>query len=108
MGVPDPDSPIFPIEAGTFKPAPMNPLPFPSLIVVSSDDPFGTPEFARACARAWGGGIINIGAKGHINAESNLGNWREGLEQKNEIHFWSMQIHSGPGKPLYGLIGTGR
>jgi uncharacterized protein len=78
VGVPNPDSPAFPIEAVTFGPVPMNPLPFPSLIVVSSDDPFGTPEFARACARAWGGGITNIGAKGHINAESKLGSWNEG------------------------------
>jgi len=78
VGMVDPDCPAFPKAAGSFTPVSFRPLPFPSLIVASTDDPYGTPEFARYCARAWGGGIVLIGAKGHINAESGLGTWEEG------------------------------
>jgi predicted alpha/beta hydrolase family esterase len=75
----DPTGPIFPASAVGFAPAPMALLPFPTLIVASSDDPYGGPEFSRACAKAWGSRVEEVGAKGHINSESGLGNWPEGF-----------------------------
>jgi predicted alpha/beta hydrolase family esterase len=82
VGVTDPGGPAFPNTAEGFAPVPLNPLPFPSFIVAGSDDPHGSPAFARLCARSWGGGIVVVGAKGLINAESNaergLGAWEEG------------------------------
>jgi len=53
-------------------------LPFKSLVVASTDDPYMPIEQAEALARRWGSSFVNIGAKGHINAQSNLGNWAEG------------------------------
>ena len=54
-------------------------LPFASLVVASSDDPFGSLAQARQLAAAWGSGFHELGARGHINADSGLGDWDEGL-----------------------------
>jgi predicted alpha/beta hydrolase family esterase len=78
VAVPDPGGPAFPQAAKGFAPVPQKQLPFASFIVASTDDPYADVEFARGCARAWGGGLTVIGAKGHINAESGLGAWAEG------------------------------
>ena len=78
VGIPDTGAAVFPEAALGFAPLPLDPLPFPSLIVASTDDPYGTSEFARQCARAFGGGIVILGARGHINSDSGLGVWDEG------------------------------
>lgn len=77
---PDPESPAFPAAATGFSPLPMRPLPFRSLVVGSTNDPYAAPEFAENCARAWGARFASVGAKGHINAASGLGEWEEGWE----------------------------
>ncbi len=77
---PDPHGPAFPAEASGFDPVPFVPLPFASIVVASSDDPYGGMPFAERCAKAWGSRCIGIGARGHINAESGLGDWPQGLE----------------------------
>lgn len=53
-------------------------LPFPSLLVASRNDPYCTLERAEGLARAWGSRWLDVGARGHINAESGLGDWAEG------------------------------
>lgn len=80
VAVPDPHGPEFPADAHGYDPVPFVPLPFASIIVASSDDPYGGVPFADRCARAWGSRCIGIGARGHINAESGLGDWPQGLE----------------------------
>mgnify|MGYP003444885809 FL=1 len=76
---PNPDSPGFPGEAVGFSPLPVKPLPFPSIVVASSNDPYAGLDFARSSAAAWGSRFVSIGAAGHINAKSGLGEWQEGL-----------------------------
>ena len=78
VAVPDPLGAHFPVEARGFAPLPRTPLPFPSLLVASSDDSFGSMPHAQACAAAWGSRLVNIGAAGHINAASGLGHWPAG------------------------------
>lgn len=75
---PDPAGPGFPAAARGFALVPKRRLPFDTLVVASSDDPYGSLEFNRACARAWGSRLAEVGAKGHINAASGLGYWEEG------------------------------
>lgn len=53
-------------------------LPFPSLVVGSSNDPWMTDSRARHWAGQWGSEFLQAGALGHINAESGLGDWIEG------------------------------
>ena len=80
VSVPDPDGPAFPVEATGFGNLPMQRLPFNSIVVSSCDDPYGTPDHARRCASAWGSRFVEIGAAGHINADSDLGDWPVGWE----------------------------
>jgi len=53
----------------------MNKLPFPSILVASSNDPWLTMECAREFATAWGSQLENAGPAGHINADSGFGPW---------------------------------
>jgi predicted alpha/beta hydrolase family esterase len=81
---PDPDQPDFPDMITGFSPLPLKPLPFPALVVGSTNDPYATPEFTEGCAKGWGARFVSVGAKGHVNASSGLGEWEEGwalLEQ---------------------------
>jgi len=51
---------------------------FPSTVVASSDDPYGSAAHAAALAAAWGSHFVDIGPCGHINADSKLGDWPQG------------------------------
>jgi len=53
-------------------------LPFPSILVGSQNDPYCTAERAQALARDWGARWVDLGAAGHINADSSLGEWPQG------------------------------
>lgn len=79
VALPDPHGPGFPRDARGFDPVPLAPLPFASVVVASTDDPYGGTAFARCCAEAWGSRYEEIGARGHINAESGLGDWPQGM-----------------------------
>ncbi len=69
---------IRPRHLMTFGPYPRDPLPFPSIVVASRNDPFGSFEEADDIAAAWGSQIVDAGQSGHINAESGHGPWPEG------------------------------
>lgn len=69
---------IRPKHLMTFGPYPRDPLPFPSLVVASRNDPFGTYDHADDIANAWGSMIVDAGDSGHINADSGHGPWPEG------------------------------
>ncbi|MBB3084443.1 RBBP9/YdeN family alpha/beta hydrolase [Geodermatophilus sabuli] len=56
-------------------PIPRRPLPFPSILAVSTDDPLGNPVRVRALASAWGSRIHSLGAVGHLNPASGFGDW---------------------------------
>lgn len=77
---PDPDAPAFPAAATGFSPVPRKPLPFPAIVVGGTNDRYATPEFTAECAKAWGARFVSVGAKGHVNAESGVGEWAEGWE----------------------------
>ena len=77
---PDPAAPAFPREATSgFSPLPLQRLRMPTIVVYSTDDPYGSANHARTCASAWGSQLIEAGAKGHLNAGSGLGDWPEGI-----------------------------
>jgi uncharacterized protein len=85
VAVPDPSGPAFPAQAMGFSMLPSGRFAFRSLVVVSVDDPYGSVEHARACAGAWGSKLVEIGARGHINAASGLGDWPEGRRLLEEL-----------------------
>ena len=53
-------------------------LPFAATLVGSSNDPYCTHARAQGLAGDWGARWVDLGAAGHINAESGLGDWPEG------------------------------
>ena len=67
-----------PAEAAAFSPVPEECFRFPSLIVASTNDPYASLAYVEARAGQWGSELVNVGAKGHINSGSNLGDWSEG------------------------------
>ena len=74
----DPDGPNYPAGPRDFGPVPELLLPFPSIVVASSDDIYIDPERARRFALSWGSRFVLLEAAGHINASSGFGPWPEG------------------------------
>lgn len=62
-----------------FAPVPTHPLPFPSILVASRNDPHASFERSARFARAWGSHLVDAGNAGHLNAESALGDWPLGI-----------------------------
>ena len=60
-------------------------LAFPAVLVGSRDDPYCSFERARGLAAHWGARFIDLGPRGHINAESGLGAWPEGRALLNSL-----------------------
>jgi predicted alpha/beta hydrolase family esterase len=72
-------------ELAGFAPTPRRPLPFPSIVVSSSDDPWIAADRAHSLAADWGSHFVDIGAAGHVNAASGLGWWPEGQELLDRV-----------------------
>ena len=62
-----------------FAPVPYQPLPYRSVLVASSNDPFCPIRLAGAYARAWGSEFVRMQNAGHINIESGHGEWPLGV-----------------------------
>jgi len=77
---PDTEREDMPPNLFNWRPIVRQRLPFASLVVTSSDDPFCAGPRAARMAADWGSGLVQIGARGHINGESGLGDWPEGLD----------------------------
>jgi predicted alpha/beta hydrolase family esterase len=60
-------------------------MPFPSIVVASTDDPYVSAERASAFARAWGSRLVTLQGAGHINTDSGYGEWREGRRLLDEL-----------------------
>jgi len=74
----DVDRPETRLELKDFAPSPRTALPFPSIVVASSDDPWASLQHARDLAAYWGSHFVDAGPLGHINATSGVGWWDEG------------------------------
>lgn len=61
------------------------PLPFPAVLIAANDDPYCEASRSRQLASDWGARFVDAGARGHLNAESGLGDWPEGRDLLNEI-----------------------
>jgi hypothetical protein len=70
---------------------PQQALPVPTIMVGSTNDPWMAAPRAELWARRWHSRFINGGPLGHINAESGLGDWPEGLET---LYFLAEKAHN--------------
>lgn len=62
----------------SWSPIELQALPFPAVLLASSNDPYCELERARLFAYAWNAQFMDYGACGHINADSGLASWPEG------------------------------
>ncbi len=77
-----------------FAPVPYQPLPYRSVVVASTTDPFCPVRTAGAYARSWGSEVVRLQNAGHINVESGHGEWPLGLALLQSLmaeHAWSAQ-----------------
>ncbi|MES2797570.1 MAG: alpha/beta hydrolase [Bacteroidota bacterium] len=62
-----------------FNPIPTRKLPFESILIASTNDIYANISRSQEFAKSWGSEFINIGEKGHINASSSIGFWKDGF-----------------------------
>lgn len=78
VAAPDVERPDLRAQLPSWSPIEFGTLPLTSVLVASRDDPYCEFDRASGFAQAWGAQLIDLGACGHINAESGLGSWPEG------------------------------
>ena len=76
---PDPTGTNFPAQALGFNALPHNVLPFPTVVVVSNDDPYDQHHRGTFWATQWGSRLVCLAGAGHINSDSGLGDWPAGF-----------------------------
>ncbi len=69
----------------SWSPVVMQRLPFHSILLGSHDDPYCSFERAQVFATAWGSDFVDYGHRGHLNANSGLGDWPQGLALLQEL-----------------------
>lgn len=79
-----------------FAPIPSARLPFPSLVIGSDNDRCCSAWRAAELAEQWGAELHLLYGAGHINADSGLGDWQEGIILLNE---WLQGVASGRPRP---------
>ena len=78
---------------------PLQKLPFTTVVFASSNDPFCALDRAEQFAQAWGSAFQSVGARGHINADSGLGDWLDAHAQLQQL---IATAHAAPDENLLG------
>lgn len=81
----DPEGPAYPAGPRGFAPMSRRRLPFPGIVVASSNDEYVTLDRAAEFARSWGSRFVPVGPLGHINSASGLGDWPTGRALLEEL-----------------------
>ena len=90
----DPELPVLRAALRSWAPVQQVRLPFPALLVGSSNDPYCSLARAQQFGRDWGASFVSLGARGHLNADSGLGDWPEG-------HRWLGQLQAEPAGAVF-------
>ncbi|MBB3011634.1 RBBP9/YdeN family alpha/beta hydrolase [Cupriavidus alkaliphilus] len=72
-------APADPDKFGVAALLPTYRLPFPTILAASRNDPWMPQRTAFLWGTLWGSELVDVGHLGHINADSGLGEWPEGL-----------------------------
>jgi uncharacterized protein len=76
---PDTERADMPPQLHHWRPMRRQRLPFAATVLYSEDDPYASPECSRGLAADWGAAAHSLGAAGHLNGDSGLGDWPAGL-----------------------------
>jgi predicted alpha/beta hydrolase family esterase len=85
VALPDVARADMPPQLQAWAPVPTRPLPFPGTAVLSSDDPYCDAGRGLQMAAGWGCEVHTVGAAGHLNTASGLGDWPAGLALLNAL-----------------------
>lgn len=83
------------VRLRSFGPIPDRRLPFDSLVVTSDDDVHVALDRAQLFATQWGSDFHVIAGGGHLNAESGLGRWTDGLQLLDQLLLRSHSSRAG-------------
>ena len=83
----DPELPALRPALRSWAPIQQTRLPFPALLLGSSNDPYCSLARAQQFASDWGARFVSLGERGHLNADSGLCDWPEG-------HQWLRQLQA--------------
>lgn len=61
-------------------PIPRKPLPFPSIVAASTNDPLGDYQRIAQLASDWHSELVNVGEVGHLNPAAGFGEWPQAKE----------------------------
>lgn len=75
---PDLDRDELPPQLASWRPTLRQPLPMPALLVHSDDDPFAAESATLQLAADWRLPTWRLPGRGHLNADSGLGDWPDG------------------------------
>ncbi len=84
----------------SFGVMPESPLPFPSVLVASRDDPYMSYDRAGYFADRWGADLHDLGYAGHINLSSGYGRFHRGYRLFDALV-------ERTGRPLFTPRGAG-
>ena len=73
------------LRSNGWLPIPRLPLPFPSIVAASANDPLANAVRLEALARAWGSRVHELGRVGHLNPASGFGEWPGALPLVDEL-----------------------
>lgn len=78
-------APADPDKFGIAQQLPQDFLKVNTKVIASSDDPWMSEQKAAYWALLWGADYLRIKQVGHINSDSNLGLWPEGVKQLHQL-----------------------
>ncbi|MDQ1089161.1 alpha/beta hydrolase [Siphonobacter sp. SORGH_AS_1065] len=87
----DTEAATYPEGTTGFAPMPLSALPFPSLVVASTNDYYVTPKRAQLFADSWGSELVWLPDAEHINVASGYGPWPDGIELLKKLSGLSMK-----------------
>ncbi|CRM21794.1 serine hydrolase family protein [Pseudomonas fluorescens] len=76
----DTEADSYPSGTTGFTPMSMQRLPFRTILVASTNDPYVTQERAKAFGEAWGSELVWEQDAGHISGDAGYGPWPKGVE----------------------------
>jgi predicted alpha/beta hydrolase family esterase len=76
----DTEADSYPPGTSGFVPMSTQRLPFPTIMVASTDDPYVTQDRAQTFSQVWGSELVWVENAGHINGQSGYGVWPQGVE----------------------------
>jgi len=82
---PDVEAETIPTGPTGFAPCPLSRLPFKSLAIASTNDPFAALERAKLFAASWCSELVILESAGHINAASGFGPWPQGEKLLDQL-----------------------